>query len=190
MPKPDSHDVQPGDPGRAETVSRLFRDHNRTLLGFLYSRLRSDSEAREIAQEAYVKILQLDNPEATNFLRAYLFRVAENLALDRLRQRRTRERLDRLQDWPDFVSASAERTAVASQEIGLLEQAMSELPPRCREAFQMHRLEDLSIAEVSSQMHISERMVHKHISRALVYVRLRREGVSASEAQKQLDISK
>ncbi len=186
--KPGAH----GDPDRerAETVSRLFREHNRTLLGFLYSRLKSESEAREIAQEAYVKVLQLNNPGATSFLRAYLFRVAENLALDRLRQRRTRYRLDQLQDWNDFVLESAERAAIATQEISLLEQAICELPPKCREAFRLHRLEDVSIAEVARRMQISERMVHKHICRGLVYVRLRREGVSAAEALKRLDISK
>jgi RNA polymerase sigma factor (sigma-70 family) len=178
-----------GQGGRADTVSRLFREHNRALLGFLYSRLKSEPEAREIAQEAYVKILQLDNPSATSFLRAYLFKVAENLALDRLRQRRARHRLDQLNDFEDFVAeASTERAAIASQEVALLEQAISELPPKCREAFRLHRLEDRPIADVALKMGVSERMIHKHLCRALVYVRLRREGMTAGEALKQLGI--
>jgi RNA polymerase sigma-70 factor (ECF subfamily) len=183
------HEVH-ADPTRSETVSRLFREHNRTLLGFLYSRLKCESEAREIAQEAYVRILQLDNPGATSFLRAYLFRVAENLALDRLRQRRNRRRLDELREWDDFLPENAERAAIAAQEIALLEKALGELPPKCREAFRLHRLEELSISEVACRMRISERMVHKHICRSLVYVRLRREGVPAPDALTRLDISK
>jgi RNA polymerase sigma factor (sigma-70 family) len=167
----------------AAAVSRLFRDHNRTLIGFLYARLRNEYEAREIAQEAYVKLLQLDQRGATSFLRAYLFRVAANLAVDRIRQRRSRARLDQLDSVDDFFSeAIAERAVIAGQELALLRQAVAELPAKCQQAFRLHKLEDQSFADVAAVMGITERMVRKYVSRALVYIRLRREGCSAVEA--------
>lgn len=167
----------------AAAVSRLFREHNRTLVGFLYARLRNEQEAREIAQEAYVKLLQLDQRGATSFLRAYLFRVAANLAVDRIRQRRSRARLDQLDSVDDFFSeATAERAVIAGQELALLRQAVAELPTKCQQAFRLHKLEDQSFADVAAAMGITARMVRKYVSRALVYIRLRREGCSAVEA--------
>ena len=172
----------------AECVSRLFREHNRALVSFINARLKSEPEAREIAQEAYVKLLQLDAPEVAGFLRAYLFRIAENLAFDRLRQRRSRGRLDDLFSFDELsLEASAERTAIAREELSLIEKAVSELPPKCREAFRQHRLAEVPIADVAQQMNVSERMVRKHISRALVYIRLRREGLSPEAAQAQME---
>jgi RNA polymerase sigma factor (sigma-70 family) len=185
--------VLPADKGAAEdraaTVSRLFSEHNRTLVGFLFARLKNEQEAKEIAQEAYVKVLQLEQkPGAGSFMRAYLFRVAEHLAVDRLRQRQSRSRLDRLDSLDDFFAeATAERAAIAKQEVALLKQAVSELPDKCHQAFRLHKLEDRSFQEVAQIMGLTERMVRKYITRALVYVRLRREGLSAAAARKQVN---
>jgi DNA-directed RNA polymerase specialized sigma24 family protein len=74
--------------GHAARVAELFREHNCTLVSFLKARLQSEQDAREVAQEAYVRLLQIDRPGAVSFLRSYLFRTAENLAIDRLRQLR------------------------------------------------------------------------------------------------------
>src|SRR5688572_644070 len=76
---------------RIALVKRLFEEHNRTLVSFLHARLHCEQEARDVAQEAYVRLLQLDGHGAISFLRSYLFRIAENLAVDRLRERRSRE---------------------------------------------------------------------------------------------------
>jgi len=170
---------------RASQVAGIFREHNRTLVGFLVTRLRNEQEAKEVAQEAYVRVLQLEPKEgAVSYLRSYLFRTAENLAVDRLRQRRSRERLDRLDSVDDlFDEPMAERTAVAEQELGLLYSCVEELPDRCRQAFTLHKLEDRPFEEVATLMGISERMVRKFIGRALIYIRLRREGYSPAQAK-------
>jgi RNA polymerase sigma factor (sigma-70 family) len=188
---PADAEMPAGDGGpedRASTVSRLFREHNRTLIGFLFARLKNEQEAREIAQEAYVKVLQLEKkPDAASFMRSYLFKVAENLAVDRVRQRLNRSRLDRLNPVGDlFEQDSTERAAIAGQELALLKTAVAELPGKCGQAFRLHKLEELPFPEVAERMGLTERMVRKYVARALFYVRLRREGVSAGDAWKQV----
>lgn len=188
----DDRAAEPGSPAaadRASQVAGIFREHNRMLIGFLVSRLRNEQEAMEVAQEAYVKVLQLEPKEgAVSYLRAYLFRTAENLAVDRLRQRRSRFRLDQLESIDDlFQEARAERAVLAEQELALLRAAVSELPDRCREAFKLHKLEDRSLQEVAAIMGVSDRMVRKFIARALMYIRLRREGHSARDAKERVN---
>src|SRR5687767_4770640 len=77
----------PVDPAvqRTARLTRLFQDHNATLVQLLRVRLQSDQEAREVAQEAYVRLLKLDQLGEVEHLRAYLFRAALNIATDRLR---------------------------------------------------------------------------------------------------------
>ena len=189
---PSIEPESPPDPStredRAAQVAGIFREHNRTLIGFLVSRLRNEQEAMEVAQEAYVKMLQLEPKHgAVSYLRSYLFRTAENLAVDRMRQRRSRLRLDRLESLDSlFAEPLAERAAMAEQELALLRAAVAELPDRCREAFRLHKLEDRPFDEVAMLMGVSERMVRKFIGRALVYIRLRREGYSATEAKERV----
>ncbi len=50
---------------------------------FLRHRVHSQHEAREIAQEAYVRLWKLDSPGTVSFLQAYLFKTAANIATER-----------------------------------------------------------------------------------------------------------
>jgi len=189
--EPLTADARPDDAGpqtRASALSSLFREHNRTLVRFINARLRNEQEANEIAQEAYVKMLQLDRcPGTASFMRHYLFRVAENLAVDRIRQRYARSRIDQLASIDDlFQEAVAERTVLAGQELALLRAAVAELPKKYREAFRLIKLEDNSFPQAAGLMRLSERMVRKYITRALIYIRLRREGNSATDAWNKL----
>ena len=59
-----------GGDSRSALVDRLFREHNEALIRFLRGRVGSRNEALEIAQEAYVRLLSLDQPGAVSYLRS------------------------------------------------------------------------------------------------------------------------
>src|SRR5690348_4332863 len=86
-------------------IEQLFREHNDALIRFLLSRLRSYQEAREVAQEAYVRLLNLHQPGAVSYLRAFLFKTAANLATDRLRRDEVHERATELPLFHEFADA-------------------------------------------------------------------------------------
>src|SRR5262245_47517764 len=142
-----------------ETLAQLFSDHNATLLHFLGLRLNSAQEAREVAQEAYVRLLQLDRPGAVSFLRAYLFRTATNLATDRLRRTGVRRAAsaDPIFDSDAADERDPERTAIAREQLAIIEAGLRELPEKVRTAFLLHRLHGLSVVEVAAEMGVSER---------------------------------
>lgn len=173
---------------RGAAVARIFREHNRKLVGLLVTRLKNEQEAKEVAQEAYVKVLQLEPDRgAVSYLRSYLFKVAENLAIDRLRQRQTRAQLDRLDSIDDFFEEPrAERAAIAQQQLQLLRRFVAELPPTCADVFRLHKLADRPIAEVAATLGLQERMVRRHLRRAVVYICLRCEGHSVADSWKVL----
>jgi RNA polymerase sigma-70 factor (ECF subfamily) len=167
-------------------VDRLFRDHNAALLRFIAAKVGSEHEAREIAQEAYVHLLQLDQPEAISYLRAFLFRTAANLAIDRLRQRGRRSHVTALTD-VDIVAfdLSPERQIAGQQSLRVLAQAIEELPAKCRQAFLLHRFHDLHVDEIAARMNIGACMVRRYIARALEYLRLRVDTHGAGPPEQQ-----
>lgn len=174
---------------RAELVERLFREHNTTLVRFLTTRLHSVSEAKEVAQEAYVRVLQLDKPGASNLLRAYLFRVALNLAIDRIRRRRVQQRTQ--VDEPELIEAAEdlcdpERYAVAREDLTLVARSLAELPEKCLKAFLMYRLEGETQARIAERLGLTDRTVNSYVRQAMLYCRLRLEGVSPEEAKARL----
>jgi RNA polymerase sigma-70 factor (ECF subfamily) len=155
------------------TIERLYLDHNAALLRFLASRLGSHQEAKEIAQEAYVRLLSLHTPGAISYLRAFLYKTASNLALDRLRNRGRHGRLDEAyaaSEALNFPAPPEEQTATA-QEIERLRHALAELPPKCRKAFLLHKFHNLTMVEVARELQVTDRMVRLYMTRALLHCR-------------------
>ncbi len=158
----------------ATEVAGLFREHNRSLIAFLRSRLDSLAEAQEVAQEAYVRLLRLERPEQVGFLRAYLFRIAQNLVVDRLRQRNVREQSpdeELVTDWLD--TPAPERRALAADQLRAVREALRELPRKTAAAFVMHVIEGRDFAAIARSMRLTERMVRYHVARALAHCRAR-----------------
>jgi RNA polymerase sigma-70 factor (ECF subfamily) len=175
----------------ARTVAELFRKYNRSLVSLLAARLHSVEEAREVAQEAYVKLLQLDRPGAVSLLQAYLFRTACNLAVDRVRQRSTHARLfnEHAAEIFDEVAGAQEAIetrALAGEELRMLQTSLSELSEKCRRTFLLYRLEGLEQQDIARRVGITQRMVRYYTSYALKYCRLRMGGVPAEDTRDRL----
>ena len=155
-------------------IEHLFREHNDALIRFLSARLGSYQDAREVAQEAYVRLLNLDRPGAANFLRALLYKTAANLAIDRLRHQRLVTSHQRASSSsPDLFASPADEVPEALDDIRILSRALSELPPPCRSAFLMSRVESLDSSEIAIRLGVTDRAVRKYIARALVFLQLR-----------------
>lgn len=169
-------DGRHGGESRAAVVEHLFRGHNEALLRFLTARLNSVQEADEVAQEAYIRLLQLgtQRAQAVTFLRAFLYKTAENLAIDRLRTRQVAARALKIGFFEQPSHAEApDNAAAAAEELHIIEQCLRELPPKCRQAFFLIRFHGLSCSDVAHHMHIAERTVRSYILETIRHCRRR-----------------
>ncbi len=179
---------------RADAVSHLFREHNRVLVRYLTARLRSEQEAKEVAQEAYVRLLQLQNPGTASLLRAYLFKTATNLAIDRLRHRGIRDRAEGEAELFEELTAAGTEMDDPANQLEARERAdqllgyLEELPTKCRRVFQLHRLEGVSQHEVAVRLGLSERMVRRYVTYAMVYCHLRLDGSSIDQVRTKVSL--
>jgi len=187
---PETPDDGVGGAARAELVTRLFREHNQALVSLLTLQLHSVQDAKEVAQESYVRLLQLDRPGAASLLRAFLFRIASNLAVDRLRQRNVRHRSAAAVEAELFeeltVRDDPERRTLAAEELGFVVRCLEELSPACQQAFYLHRMQGMTVLEIAAELSVTERMVRHHLTRALTYCQLRLRGASKEEAHERL----
>lgn len=159
--------------GHQRLIEDLFREHNKALVGFLRMRLPTEQDARDVAQEAYVKLLQLDKPEELSFLKAYLYKIAANLAIDHLRRQQTRDRGAKETALFDLTApANQEQSASGRQELEIVKQAVSELPPKCRQAFLLSR-NGWSSSRIGLHMALSDRTIRNYLRRSLEHLELR-----------------
>jgi RNA polymerase sigma factor (sigma-70 family) len=176
----------------ADAMSQLFREHNRVLVAYLTTRLRSEHEAKEVAQEAYVRLLELKDPCSPSLLRAYLFKTATNLAIDRLRHRRVQHRSEEQPElFQDLNSTGGEMNdpaieLLAREQADQLLGYLQELPIKCQHVISLHRLEGLPQHEVAVRLGISERMVRRYVTYAMIYCHLRLDGMAVDQVRQSI----
>ena len=172
---------------QAAALAKLFIESNRSLCAYLRVRVASQHEAEDIAQEAYARLLQHDQPRAISFLRAYLFKVAANIASDRARQRRLHLRIDLAHSSEEQIeSASPDQQVHAAEQLSLLARALGELPEKYRRAFLLCRIQEWDTNQIAADLGVGERMARNYVSRSARYCRLRLDGVTARDARREI----
>jgi RNA polymerase sigma factor (sigma-70 family) len=130
-------------------------------------------DSEDVEQDAFVRALSAANADSVRDPVRYFFRIARNLFIDRQRRklrenavyqsvRNTGEmRIDAL---------NPERILLAKEELQRVTTAIGDLPPRCREAFVLHRFENLSYPAIARRMGVSAGTVEKHIAEAMLRI--------------------
>lgn len=134
---------------------------------------RGAVDADDVAQDACMRALDVQEPRSVRDPIRYLFRIARNLVIDR-RRKRVREAVlsESLAviECGSSTQADPERILAGKQDLKRVLAAIESLPPRCRQAFTLHRFGGLSYAAIARQMGVSTSMVEKHIAEAMVRV--------------------
>lgn len=134
---------------------------------------RGAADADDVAQDACVRALDVQEPRSVRDPIRYLFRIARNLVIDRRRKRARDALLSEslaVIECGSSATADPERILAGKQDLKRVLAAIESLPPRCREAFTLHRFGGLSYAAIARQMGVSTSMVEKHIAEAMARV--------------------
>jgi len=152
-----------------------FREYHTTLVGYLRHRIGNDADARDIAQEAYFRLLRYRDNQDLQSLRALLFRIATNLVGMRIRTARTHRWADHQSLDPETAlpanDPSYEQQVFGEQRLNKLMVAIKSLPTKCQHVFVLSRFHDMGYPEIAARCGISEKMVEKHIMKALAICR-------------------
>jgi RNA polymerase sigma-70 factor (ECF subfamily) len=144
-----------------------FLEQKAMLMRLMTARLGSAADAEDVLQDMWLKLERLPDQVLID-PRAYLFRVAANLAADRrLSQARAVSRdglwlstLPDAQEYPD-----AEAVLLARERLRRVEDAMAAMPERMRAALRLFRIERRSQKEIATQLGITVSGVEKLLKR-------------------------
>lgn len=155
-------------------ISALYQMYRKELVGHLLRIVKCPETAQDIAQDSYLILARAVADTAIEHPRGFLYRIAGNLALDHLRHNKVVERhadIEQLKDEQELPSL--ENEIDQQQWRALLHQTIAELPPRCRDAFMLHKIHGFSYKEVGQLLDISESAVEKHMIKGLMHCRSR-----------------
>lgn len=167
---------------RKTLLEKLFAEHGQALVRFVARIVRSTEDAEDIAQHAYLRLQKLSDEKELDNPRAYLYQIANNLAVDQLRRGKLHmeyvsQQMPADGSTPDDHAdhQSPERVLAARQQLQSIYKAMDSLPLKCRQAFLLHRTRGLSYNEIAREMNTSVSSVEKYILQALKVCRRRVE---------------
>jgi RNA polymerase sigma-70 factor (ECF subfamily) len=163
-------------------LALMLEEYRSELLRFLTARCGSGDEAEDVLQDLWIKASSQPTGPIGN-PRAYLYRMANNLVLDRLRGRQRAMRRERgwlegenggVAELPDLRVDPAEpvdEEITRRQEAQILHTAIAQLPEGAGRALRLYRFDGMGQAEIARAMGISRSGVEKHLALAMKHLR-------------------
>lgn len=157
--------------GSKPDIATWYDRYHDQLLRFLARGLGERADAQDLAQEVFLRILRVEDPDLIRHPRAYLYRVAVNVIQEwRLRHRRFPVQDDHdLEQEPDEGEPMEE--VEATERAQRLNAAVARLPARYRAVLMLRVNRGLTHKEVAEELDMTPRMVKRHLIKA--YAKLR-----------------
>ena len=150
-----------------------FEEFHDRLLRFLTSRVYAESDAQDLAQEVFLRVLRIPDPDLVEHPRAYLYRIAANV-VDDWRGARGRMEVRPPEAFEAAVDDSeAADELIESERARAVDGALRRLPPTYRAVLVLHTQHGLSCKAIAGHLGITERMVKRYVVKG--YARMRDE---------------
>lgn len=149
------------------TLANWFGELRGPLRRFLaFRRGVPTSDVEDIAQEVFLRLLRYDRSELVNDPKAYLFKVANNVASEWAM--RARQRFPHDSDWLKEAppAVGPEETWENEAREDAVQSALQALPPRAREVLRLHFHEGMTHESIAQRMQLSRRIVKREIIRS------------------------
>ncbi|WP_237829229.1 RNA polymerase sigma factor [Sandaracinobacteroides sayramensis] len=138
-----------------------------------FRRRIADGDVDDLVQEVFLRLHSRYMNGSIENLEGYLFRTAHNVLVSRYREQASRI-VSSSDKWAEGLSAydpiSPERITIGQEEYRRVIAAIQNLPPRTREAFELHRFENLTYQAIAQRMGISRNSVKDLMHRALLHI--------------------
>jgi RNA polymerase sigma-70 factor (ECF subfamily) len=143
---------------RVTDVDRFYADHREGVFRYLRRIVGESDTARDLTKEVFLRVSRAGLPDATDMgRRAWVFRIARNLALNHVRDDRRRPRADGI---PDRATPGTQELAAA------LRHAIDALPALERDLFLLREIVGLRYDEMAAACDVSVETVRSRLHHA------------------------
>ena len=158
--------------GDEAAYDAIFRQWYAPLVATITALLRDRGPAEEVVQDVMLELWR--RRESITFetsLRAYLFQATRNRGLNYLRRQRVETRGEATIAAALPTPEPADSDARESELNVAIQAAIASLPDRCREVFELSRIQGLKYSEIATELGISVKTVEAQMGKALRVMR-------------------
>jgi RNA polymerase sigma-70 factor (ECF subfamily) len=152
-----------------EQLANYFSLYRAELHRFLLRRVDCEQIANDLLQDTYLRFVDYNDQQAIENPRAFLYRVAGNLAIDHLRtHQRQKSLIANFDHQPDQdLLNNPEHIIDQQQQLQRLQLAINQLAPVCRDVFIRSRFQGQTHQQIANDLGKSKSWVEKQIVQAL-----------------------
>ena len=135
----------------------------------LVSRIVPPDDVEDIIQETYLRLIRVAMVDEIRNPRAYIYRVARNLALDSIKKADNAWTISFEEDFHEAGARTDDvvRQAQSREEFAVFCAAVRHLPRQARRVFVLKKVHGLTQRQIAVDLGISESTVEKHVALAV-----------------------
>jgi RNA polymerase sigma-70 factor (ECF subfamily) len=163
--------------GEEDAITELVVTHQNGVYSYALAMVRDARDAEEVAQDTFLRGIkairgQYSSEQVENLqVRPWLLRIARNLALNRLRARKSRPVADPIEEGQELVDTSTFAETESDSEAERLERGLRQLDWTAREWIELRFMQDLSYAEIATVKGGTEAAARGKVFRAIASLR-------------------
>lgn len=161
--------------------TEMYVAHYTALVAYLLQFTKDQAEAEDLAQASFATIWdKRDKLHISTSFKSYLFSVGYNLFIDSVRSRQKHEQVIeqiKKEGLDEIVSEPDDSLALT---LKALDDAINELPEKCREIFLMHKKQQIPYKQIAEQLNISLKTVEAQMRIAMLKLRERVKQLSVN----------
>lgn len=159
--------------GNYQAFEEIYGRYYRQLAGNLMKLLKSRDLVGEALQEIFMRLWNnRHNVDTEKSIKAYLFRIGENLVYDTFRRANRDEKMRAY--FMAFTTEAydhIEKTLFEHENKEMLYEAIDQLPPQRKKVYSLCKLEEKSYKEISEMLGISTAAVNDHVTKANAFLK-------------------
>lgn len=173
-----------GDRAAFAELVELYKDK---IYHLAYRMLRSRHEAEEIVQETFLRVyMNLDRYDENQKFSTWIYRIATNLCIDRLRKRKVNYSLDAEMgdgegsDWYSTLASqdpSPDNQVLLSETQMQIRESIETLPEKYKAVVILRYLQDLSLQEISDVLSMPVTTIKTRLHRGREFLRKKLEKI-------------
>lgn len=165
--------------GNPEAFENLVRSYDSGVLRMAYNLLRSEEDARDVYQEAFLRVYRnLPKFRFDCSFSTWLYRIVANLCLDQIRKRKVRREepsametgsgeLNRFDLLPEGrADVDPQRQLLSSEVSQRIQSVLEQLTPRERLVFEMRHYQGMRLRAIGEALGVTEEAAKNCLFRA------------------------
>lgn len=156
-----------------QLISNYYSEHRDEIINFIAVRIMDATEAEDIVQDIFLRLLRGHHLMTPETLPAYIYTMARHAVSDHYRRRRVYEEYEHYILTSDFKPQTSDIESIysAQQIVERMERSLARLPKACCEIYRLHIYDGMKVSAIAKELSLPYKQVENRLGQARKAVR-------------------